>query len=127
VLQDIGGNARSLLDQAEQDMFGPDIFMVEALRLLVGELHHLAGPVGESFIHWPITLRHSWTISCWKEGGIGGSGIRGWKIPGPKPQPLRSAFRAVESHKRSDRFPPCCSKDGLSKHSMAEKKTNQGI
>ena len=45
-------------------MFGPDVFMVEALRLLVGELHHLAGPVGEAFVHWPITLRHGWTVSC---------------------------------------------------------------
>ena len=69
IFQDIGGNAGSLLDQAEQNMFGPDVFMVEALRLLVGELHHLAGPVGESFVHWPITLRHSWTISCWKIAG----------------------------------------------------------
>src|SRR6185312_4519736 len=66
VLEDIGGDARPLLDQAKQDVFGPDVFMVEALCLLVGKLHHLAGPVGKSFVHWPITLRHCWTISCWK-------------------------------------------------------------
>ncbi len=51
VLQDVGGDAAALLDQAEQDVFGADVLVVEALGLLVGQLHHLAGTVGEAFIH----------------------------------------------------------------------------
>ena len=51
VFQDIGGDAGALLDQAKEDVFGADVLVVEALRLLVGELHHLAGPVGKAFIH----------------------------------------------------------------------------
>ena len=55
VLQDVGGDAAAFLDQAEQDVLGADVLVVEALGLLIGQLHHLAGPVGESFIHF--TLR----------------------------------------------------------------------
>ena len=51
VLQDVGGDAAALLDQAEQDVFGADVLVVEALGLLVGQLHHLAGTIGEAFIH----------------------------------------------------------------------------
>ena len=51
VLEDVGGDARAFLDEAEEDVLGADVLVVEALRLLVGELHHLAGPVRESFIH----------------------------------------------------------------------------
>src|SRR4051794_26975315 len=51
VLQDVGGDATALLDQAEQDVFRADVLVVEALGLLVGQLHHLAGTVGEAFIH----------------------------------------------------------------------------
>ena len=51
VLQDVGGDAGAFLDQAEQDVLGADVLVVEALRLLVGQLHHLAGPVGKAFIH----------------------------------------------------------------------------
>ena len=38
VLQDVGGDAAPLLDQAEQDVFGADVLVVEALGLLVGQL-----------------------------------------------------------------------------------------
>ena len=51
VLEDVGGDPRAFLHQPEQDVFGADVLVVEALRLLVGQLHHLAGPVCESFIH----------------------------------------------------------------------------
>src|SRR5262249_49517295 len=51
VLQDVGGNAGALLDEAQQDVLGADVFVVEALGLLVGQLHHLAGAVGKAFIH----------------------------------------------------------------------------
>ena len=48
VLQDVGGDARAFLDQAQQDVLGADVFVVEALGLLVGQLHDLAGPVGKA-------------------------------------------------------------------------------
>jgi hypothetical protein len=52
VLQDIGRHAGTFFDQAQKDMLGADILVVEALRLLIGELHHLASPVGKAFIHF---------------------------------------------------------------------------
>ena len=52
VFQDIGGDARPFLDQAQEDVFGADVLVVEALRLLIGELHHLASSVGKAFIHF---------------------------------------------------------------------------
>ncbi len=51
VLQHVGRNAAALFDQSQQDVLGADVFVVEALGLLVGQLHHLAGAVGESFVH----------------------------------------------------------------------------
>src|ERR1700733_8541009 len=32
-------------------MLGPDVFVVESLGLLIGQLHYLAGAVGKSFVH----------------------------------------------------------------------------
>ena len=51
VLQDVRRNATPLLDQSQQDVFGADVFMVEPLRLLVGQLHDLPGAIGEAFVH----------------------------------------------------------------------------
>ena len=51
VLQDVGGDAGAFLDQAQEDVFGADVLVVEALGLLVGQLHHLASTVREAFIH----------------------------------------------------------------------------
>ena len=51
VLQHVGGHAAAFLDQAQQDVLGADVFVVEPLGLLVGQLHHLAGAVGKSFVH----------------------------------------------------------------------------
>src|SRR5262249_49694765 len=62
VFQDVGGNARAFLDKAQQDMFGPDVFMVEALGLLIGQLHHLAGPIGKAFVHGTTLERVSMAI-----------------------------------------------------------------
>ncbi len=51
VFEDVGGDARAFLDQAQEDVLGADVLVVEALGLLVGQLHHLASPVCKSFIH----------------------------------------------------------------------------
>ena len=51
VLQHVGRHAAAFLDQAQQDVLGADVLVVEALGLLVGQLHHLPGTVGETFVH----------------------------------------------------------------------------
>ena len=51
VLQHVGGDAAAFLDQAQQHVLGADVFVVEPLGLLVGQLHDLAGAIGESFVH----------------------------------------------------------------------------
>ena len=51
VLQHVGRHAAAFLDQAQQDVLGADVFVVEPLRLLIGQLHDLAGTVGKSFVH----------------------------------------------------------------------------
>ena len=51
VFEDVGGDAGAFLDQAEEDVLGADVLVVEALGLLVGQLHHLAGAIREAFIH----------------------------------------------------------------------------
>jgi hypothetical protein len=51
VLQHVGRDAAAFLDQPQQDVLGADVFVVEPLGLLIGQLHHLAGAVGKSFVH----------------------------------------------------------------------------
>ena len=51
VLQHIGRDAGTLFHEAQQYMFRADVLVVEALRLLVGELHNLAGSIGEALVH----------------------------------------------------------------------------
>jgi hypothetical protein len=72
VLQDVGGDARTFLHQPQQNMFGADVFMVKALRLLIGQLHDFARPIGETLIHGqkPFPLgerleRRPGQIGCW--------------------------------------------------------------
>ena len=51
VLQHVGRHPAALLDQAQQDVLGADIFVIEPLGLLIGQLHDLPGAVGKSFVH----------------------------------------------------------------------------
>ncbi len=51
VLEDVGADARALFDEPEQDVLGPDVLVVEALGLLVGQGHHFAGTVCEALEH----------------------------------------------------------------------------
>ena len=51
VLQHVGRDAAAFLDQPQQDVLGADVFVVEPLRLLVGQLHDFAGAVGKSLVH----------------------------------------------------------------------------
>ena len=52
VLEHVGRHAAALFDEAQQDVLRADIFVVEALRLLVGQLHHLSGSISKSFVHF---------------------------------------------------------------------------
>jgi len=51
VLQHVGGHAAAFLDQAQQDVLGADVFVIEPLCLLIGQLHDLAGAVGKTLVH----------------------------------------------------------------------------
>ena len=51
VLQHVGRHPAALFDQAQQDMLGPDVFVIEPLRLLIGQLHDLPGTVRKSLVH----------------------------------------------------------------------------
>src|SRR5262249_37012191 len=67
--QDVGGDARAFLDQSEEDVLGADVLVVEALRLLVGELHHLASPIRKAFIH-SSRLRQSPSTPGWSSDAV---------------------------------------------------------
>ena len=51
VLEHVGGDPAALLDEAEQDVLGADVLVVEPLGLLVGQLHHFPGTVRETLVH----------------------------------------------------------------------------
>ncbi len=51
VLQHFAATPRAFLHQPEQDVLGADVFVVEALGLLIGQLHHFSGSIGKSFVH----------------------------------------------------------------------------
>ena len=50
-LEGFGGDAFALVDEAQQDVLGTDVAVVEQPRFLLGEYHDPAGPVGEAFEH----------------------------------------------------------------------------
>src|SRR6185369_13429505 len=47
-LQRLGGDALTLVDEAEQDVLGPDVVVVEEPRLFLREDHDPSGSVGEA-------------------------------------------------------------------------------
>jgi len=54
-LQGLGGHARTLVNQAQQQVLGADVVVVEEPSLLLGEHHHPPGPVGEPLKQLPFT------------------------------------------------------------------------
>ena len=50
-LERLGRDALTLVDQAEQDVLGPDVVVVEEPRFLLREDHDPSGPVGEALEH----------------------------------------------------------------------------
>ena len=50
-LERLGGDAFTLVDQAEQDVLGPDVVVVEHPRLFLGEDHDAPGAIRESLEH----------------------------------------------------------------------------
>jgi hypothetical protein len=57
VAEHVGRDAAALLHETEEDVLGPQVFVVEPLRLLPGEVHDLLGAVGEAIEHWSLGLR----------------------------------------------------------------------
>src|SRR5690606_18182173 len=50
-LERLGRNSLTLVDEAEEDVLGPDVVVVEEASLLLGQHDHPTGPVGETFEH----------------------------------------------------------------------------
>ena len=50
-LERLGGDALALVDQAEQDVLGADVVVVEHLGLFLGQDDDATGSVGESLEH----------------------------------------------------------------------------
>ena len=48
-LERFGGDAFALVDEAEEDVLGPDVVVVEQACFLLGEDYHPASPVSEAF------------------------------------------------------------------------------
>ena len=51
VLEHVGSDAASFLDQPEQNVLGADVLMIEPLGFLIGQLHDLSSAVCETFVH----------------------------------------------------------------------------
>src|SRR5262249_29846095 len=51
VLDHVGSDAGAFFDQPQQDVLGADVFVMEALCLLIGKLHDLARSIGETLVH----------------------------------------------------------------------------
>ena len=59
-LERLGGDALALVDQAEEDVLGPDVVVVEQARFFLRQDDHSAGSIGEAFEHgWnpPLLVR----------------------------------------------------------------------
>ncbi|OEI68805.1 Protein of uncharacterized function (DUF3170) [Curtobacterium sp. ER1/6] len=50
-LQRLGGDALALVDEAEEDVLGADVVVVEHLRFFLSEDDNTTGSVGESLEH----------------------------------------------------------------------------
>jgi hypothetical protein len=50
-LEGLGGDAFALVDQPEQNVLGADVVVVEQASLFLGQHHHAAGSICESFKH----------------------------------------------------------------------------
>ncbi len=59
-LEAAGGDALPLVDEAEQDVLGPDVVVVEQARFLLSEDHDSPGPIGEPLKHFVSPQEHLW-------------------------------------------------------------------
>ena len=50
-LEGLGGDSLALVDEAEQDVLGADVVVVEQARFFLGQHHDSSSPVGESLEH----------------------------------------------------------------------------
>src|SRR2546423_5168415 len=97
LLEDVDGHALPQLDQAEQQMLGPDVIMIEAIGFFSSESQDLLGPRSE-IIHW-----------------FGGSGVDPFSdsfatlvISGLGNTRKRSRMISARKWSRSSAFSFCC-------------------
>ena len=96
----VGRDAAALLDQAEQDVLGAQVLVVEPLRLLASEVHHFLGTVCEAIEHGLLVgLGRRAMEGRWAGGGAGrGSrvGAKGGRQT-PVKEDVRGKARMVSS------------------------------
>jgi len=56
VLENVGADAAAFLNQAEKDVLGADVFVIEALGLLIGQSHDFSCAIRETFEHVHLLL-----------------------------------------------------------------------
>ncbi|GMA38410.1 hypothetical protein GCM10025883_04550 [Mobilicoccus caccae] len=71
--QRLRGDALTLVDQAQQDVLGPDVVVVEHARFFLRQHDHTSGPVGEPLEHvtrssLSRSLDASWAACCFPTG-----------------------------------------------------------
>ena len=62
VFENVGSDSAAFFDKTEQDVLGADVFVVESLRFLVGQLHDLPSAIGKSFVHGIVSLPGGWSV-----------------------------------------------------------------
>ena len=80
-LEDAGREALLLAEQAEQDVLGADVVVLERPRLFLGEDDDLTGSFCESLEHWLPDLTYSVTCSNQRRTRTT-AGPRPWMLPG---------------------------------------------
>src|SRR5579875_3052805 len=57
--QGVSSNAPAFLDKPQKDVLGANVFVIQALGLLIGQLHHLASATRKAFVHGSHSLTFS--------------------------------------------------------------------
>jgi hypothetical protein len=91
-LQRLCGDAFPLVDEAEQDVLGPDVVVAEHPGLFLGQDDHTTRPVGESF-------EHGITLLAWARSQSFGADHRHLHA---SPRPRTSLNRRQAAHVPSD-------------------------
>ncbi|GMA18154.1 hypothetical protein GCM10025862_01750 [Arsenicicoccus piscis] len=85
-LQGLRRDAFALVDEAEQDVLGPDVVVVEHAGLFLGQHHHASSTVGEPFEHRLLLAIE--LPRCYLRDGVGPRPARVAAGLGPVPTPV---------------------------------------